>query len=86
MGSKQFELNLNDFIKVTKGALIAGIAAILAYLAQALGLTNETVSIATDSTGDPLVVDGIPPVVVWWLLSIGVNLFRKWFFDNTKAN
>ncbi|MCA9042325.1 MAG: hypothetical protein KDA65_18375 [Planctomycetaceae bacterium] len=82
--SGKYQLDSTDFIKIAKGALIAGIAAILAYFAQALGLTNETVNIVNGSEGEPMVVDGIPPVIVWWILSIGVNLFRKWFFDNTK--
>ncbi|MAT14421.1 MAG: hypothetical protein CMJ46_04035 [Planctomyces sp.] len=81
--SRKFQLSYIDLVKIAKGAVIAGIAAILAYLAQQFGLTSDTVDIVT---GPEANTKAIPPVAVWWLLSVGVNLFRKWFFDNTKAN
>ncbi|QDU78967.1 hypothetical protein Pla110_06710 [Polystyrenella longa] len=84
--SRKYALDSTDLVKITKGALIAGIAAILTFFAQAFGLLGDTVNIINHQYGDSNVVDGIPPVAIWWLLSIGVNLARKWFFDNMEGN
>ncbi len=86
--SKRFKLNETDWLKVIKGAVIAGLAAALSFLGDALGLidvtpdvvSNSRVSLGEDINGP--VVDGIPPVIIWWGLSVLINLGRKWFTDN----
>ena len=85
--SKRGKLNKTDWLKVAKGAVIAGIAAALAYVMDIIGMVEVTPEVvqAVGDASEPMVVDGIPPMVVWWMLSIGVNLLRKLFSDNPKG-
>lgn len=84
--SKRFQMDGTDWGKVLKGALIAGLAAAIAYLGDALGLVQMTPEgiVGSESASEEMVVDGFPPAMIWWGLSVLINLGWKWFQNNEE--
>jgi hypothetical protein len=68
LDSKAFDFNKNDFISLTKNALLVGLAAVLTYVGQNLSHIDL-------GAGTALVV----PVV-----TIMIDSAVKWVRDNTK--
>ena len=77
-------MNTTDWSKVLKGAVIAGLAAFLTFLSDALGIVELGPQVMGDSSfsSDEMVVDGFPPTLIWWGLSVLINMGWKWLQNN----